>query len=284
MKYDVRDSEKLSYDPCRYGLSRIYFRGPKRDLTQPYLAFLGGTETFGKFIERPFPVLVESDLKRPCVNFGCVNGGVDAFVNDPTIMGACRDADLTVVQILGANNLSNRFFSVHPRRNDRFVRASSVLKAIYKDVDFSEFTFTRHLLGALSDASSERFDIVVAELRAAWSARMRSMLEQIGRRVILLWFSRDPLSDRPWQERTNPIGADPLFVTKAMVEELRPLVLEIAEVRPSSLAISEGALGMHFPEMQDRAASEMLGLRAHGEAAASLGVTIRKSLKDLGTL
>ncbi|MEL6641461.1 MAG: DUF6473 family protein, partial [Pseudomonadota bacterium] len=131
MKHDVHDGGALSYDPCRYGLSRIYFRGPKRDLNQPYLAFLGGTETFGKFIETPFPALIELELRHPCINFGCVNGGVDAFVNDPTIMEACKDADLTVVQIMGANNLSNRFFSVHPRRNDRFLRASTVLQAIY---------------------------------------------------------------------------------------------------------------------------------------------------------
>jgi hypothetical protein len=88
MKYDIVESGGLSYAPCRYGMSRIFFRGPKRDLETPYLAFLGGTETFGKFIDRPFPALVEKELRRPCVNFGCVNGGVDAFVNDPTIMAA----------------------------------------------------------------------------------------------------------------------------------------------------------------------------------------------------
>ena len=70
-------------------------------------------------------------MRRTCVNFGSVNGGVDAFVNDPTIMAACHDAQLTVVQIMGANFLSNRFYSVHPRRNDRFLRASTVLQAIY---------------------------------------------------------------------------------------------------------------------------------------------------------
>lgn len=284
MKYDVRDSETLSYEPCRYGLSRIYFRGPKRDLDQPYLAFLGGTETFGKFIETPFPALVEAKLNHPCVNFGCVNGGVDAFVNDPTIMGACRDADITVMQIMGANNLSNRFFSVHPRRNDRFLRASSVLQAIYADVDFSDFTFTRHLLGALYAASDERFDIVVAELRAAWSARMRLMLDQVGGRVILLWFSREALSDAPWQENDNPIGADPLFITQSMVEELKGRVIDVVQVSPSSVALAEGTMGMQFPAIQSRAAADMLGLRAHAEAAEVLCRKLREALSELDRL
>ena len=52
----------LDYFPCRYGPSRQVFRGPPRDLNVPYVAFLGDTNTYGKFIERPFPDLVENEL------------------------------------------------------------------------------------------------------------------------------------------------------------------------------------------------------------------------------
>ena len=281
MKHDVRDSAELSYEPCRYGVSRIFFRGPKRDLGQPYLAFLGGTETFGKFIDEPFPAQLEQMLGRPCVNFGCVNGGVDAFMNDPTVMNACRDADLTVLQVMGAHNLSNRFYSVHPRRNDRFVRASSVLQAIYSEVDFSEFTFTRHMLGALYDVSPERFEAVVTELREAWSARMRTMLDHIGRRSILLWFSRDPLTNARWQDRDSPFSADALFVTRDMVDGLRDLVGEVCVVHPSAAAEAEGTNGMSFPPMQARAAADMLGVAAHREVAETLAPSLRKALLQI---
>lgn len=280
----MRDSADLSYEPCRYGLSRIFFRGPKRDLDQPYLAFLGGTETFGKFIDEPFPALLEKDLRRPCVNFGCVNGGVDAFVNDPTIMGACRDADLTVLQVMGANNLSNRFYAVHPRRNDRFLRASTVLQAIYNEVDFSEFTFTRHMLGTLYQVSPERFDTVVTELREAWTARMRSMLDQVGRRSVLLWFSRDPLTNAPWQDRDNPISCDPLFVTRDMINGLRDKVLDVITVQPTAAAAAEGTDGMLFPPMQARAAADMLGVTAHREAANAMAPSLREVLLQCARL
>ena len=143
MKHENIEGAGLTYAPCRYGMSRILFRGPKRRLDTPYVAFVGGTETFGKFIDRPFPALIEREIGRTCVNFGTVNGGVDAFVNDPTIMAACHDAQLTVVQIMGANFLSNRFYSVHPRRNDRFLRASTVLQAIYSDVDLMVYSYAR---------------------------------------------------------------------------------------------------------------------------------------------
>ena len=284
MKHDIIEGGGLAYEPCRYGMSRIFFRGPKRNLDQPYLAFLGGTETFGKFIDQPFPALVEQNLRKPCVNFGCVNGGVDAFVNDPTVMAACHDADLTVVQVMGANYLSNRFYSVHPRRNDRFLRASTVLQAIYGEVDFSEFTFTRHMLGALYEMSPDRFDIVVSELRAAWVARMRNMLGQIGKRSILLWFSREELTDAPWSDRDKPLSADPLFITKAMLEGLSDLVQSTVIARPSDLALAQGTKGMFFPTMQTKAAEDMLSVDSHIEASVKLLPKIKDGLATAGRM
>jgi len=193
-------------------------------------------------------------------------------------MAACHDADLTIVQIMGANYLSNRFYSVHPRRNDRFLRASTVLQAIYNEVDFSEFTFTRHMLGALYEISPERFDIVVSELRAAWSARMRNMLGQIGKRSILLWFSRAELTNREWFENETPLSADPLFVTQEMVEGLSDLVMNTVVARPSEIALSQGTTGMYFPAMQAKAAAGMLSVTSHIEASARLAPKIRETL------
>ena len=43
------------------------------------------------------------------------------FVNEPTVIDICSKALVTVVQLMGAQNTSNRFYAVHPRRNDRFL-------------------------------------------------------------------------------------------------------------------------------------------------------------------
>jgi hypothetical protein len=185
---------------------------------------------------------------------------------------------LTVVQIMGANYLSNRFYSVHPRRNDRFLRASTVLQALYNEVDFSEFTFTRHMLGALYEMSPERFDIVINELRCAWVARMRNMLGQIGKRSMLLWFSRDDLTNEPWNENGVNLSTDPLFVTREMVEGLSDLVMNTVVARPSDIALSQGTTGMYFPAMQAKAAADMLTVNSHIEASAKLTPKIREAL------
>ncbi|MDG1520595.1 MAG: DUF6473 family protein [Yoonia sp.] len=270
MKHETIDGGGLTYAPCRYGLSRIMFRGPKRTMNAPYLAFIGVTETYGKFIDRPYSALMEKELGKPCVNLGCVNGSVDAFVNDSMIMAACNKADLTVVQIMRANFLSNRFYSVHPRRNDRFLRASTVLQAIYNDVDFSDFTYTRAMLGKLHSLSPEWFDIVVAELREAWVARMKNMLGQIGPNAVLFWFAPQPMTDDPWDVMPNPLQTDPLFITKSMIDDLRPLVRDVVQAIPTDVAKQQGTKGMYFAPMQTKAASEMLGVACHMEASNTL--------------
>ncbi len=224
MKHEEISDDRIDYHPCRYGNSRLFFRGPRKSLKERYVAFIGGTETYGKGVERPFPELVEQDIGVSCVNFGVVNASVDAFLPETPVLEACQGAALNIVQVMGAHNMSNRFYTVHPRRNDRFVRASSVMRAIYPDVDFTEFSFTRHMLESLHDLSPERFEIIQSELQMAWRARMRSFLGEIGAHTLLLWISESLPSNADLEDRSDPLNTEPLFVTRNMLDELRPHV------------------------------------------------------------
>ena len=157
MTYDILGPGALDYLPCQYGMSKLTFRGPRRALEAPYVAFLGGTATFGKFIEQPFPLLVEHLTGGTSVNFGQVNAGLDVFSKDSTVLEAARGAQVTVVEVMGAANMSNRFYSVHPRRNDRFLHVLPDLRQLYYDVDFTQFSFTQHMLRHLYLRDSGRF-------------------------------------------------------------------------------------------------------------------------------
>jgi len=270
MKHDTLSEAGQIYAPCRYGNSRLFFRGPRRPLDGRYIAFVGGTETYGKFVGAPFPSLVEERLGVTCVNFGCVNASVEAFLNEPGVMATCRGAELTVVEITGAQNLSNRFFTVHPRRNDRFLRASTILRALYPEVDFSEFCFTRHMLTHLHALDSDRFMIVREELQTAWAARMRSFLAEVGPRTLLLWFADHLPSDAPFDTRPRAGWEDPLFITRRMVDQLRPLVRGVVMAQPSTRALARRGEGLiHLPH-QAAAAAGLLGAAAHEEAASLL--------------
>ena len=265
MSFDTLGPGGLDYFPCRYGTSKLLFRGPERDLDEPFVAFLGGTSTYGKFIERPFPELVEGALGLSCLNFGCLNAGIDVFQSDPFLQQAVGEAEVTVLQVLSPRNMSNRFYKVHPRRNDRFLQPTQLLKNTFRDVDFSEFNFTKHMLKRLYQVSPKRFEAVVDELQQAWVSRMNSLLDSIPGKVVLLWFS----DHRPGR-CFAPDGFDPWFVTQSMLNEVKPKVNEYVEVVASPAAVSAGADGMVFSEMEAHAARHVLGPVAHAETAEAL--------------
>ncbi|MGR3796086.1 DUF6473 family protein [Vannielia sp. SX4] len=272
MTVDTTGQSALDYLHCRYGKSRLLFRGPRRKLDGPYVAFFGGTETYGKFVEDPFPALVEEAIGRRCVNFGCLNAGADLYVNDPTLIDAATRAAVTVVQVMGAQNMSNRFYAVHPRRNDRFLRASSLMKTVFREVDFTEFNFTRHMLSTLNRVSAEKYGMVVEELKSAWVARMQTMLARVPGKVVLLWVrdARTPSRD----ETHDCLGNDPLFVDEEMVDILRPQLAEVVEITPSVAAWRAGTAGMVYSEMEAPAAAEMPGPAVHEEIASALSPVI----------
>ena len=269
MSIESMGPRALDYLPCRYGASKLVFRGPRRDLSKPFIAFVGGTETYGKFITNPYPSLVEKSLGLPCVNFGLMNAGIDAFVHDPFVIEAARKADVTVVQVMGAQNMTNRFYTVHPRRNDRFVAASTLLQTIYREVDFSEFNFNKHMLNDLLTLSPGRFDAVKMELRQAWLARMRLMLGGIKGKTVLLWFSSDAPPEQDVNDGTG-LGSDPLFITRQMMDEVTSMVTKVVRVSASPEATDAGTQGMVFGELDALAAQQMLSPLAHEEAAAEV--------------
>lgn len=273
MAFETPGTGALEYFPCRYGRSKLQFRGPKRRLEGDYVAVLGGSETYGKFLARPYPALCEAALGRKVVNFGIMNAGLDVFMHDRSIRDSCARARLTVIQLGGAQNLSNQFYAVHPRRNDRFLRASADLKALYPDVDFTEVHFTRHLLAALRAKDPEAFATVEAELKQAWVARMKALIAEIESDVLLLWLAGhrpEMCSTCSACGRCAAHGADPLFVDRAMLDAVLPGTAGLVEVVVEADEIEAGRDGMVYAPLEEPAAREMLGAVAHEKAARAL--------------
>lgn len=196
---------------ARYGESRLVFRGPARDTGQRFIVVLGGAASFGRGIATPWPDLLEHRLGRPVVNLSLPQAGLDAWVGDADVMALVRRAEVAVVHLTGAALLSNRFYSVHPRRNDRFVGASGALRHLFPEVDFTEFAFVGHMLKALASRGEGRLRPLVSELQATWSERMERLLDQAGGRALLVWAEPGP----PPARAVVPGGVD--FVDAGMV-------------------------------------------------------------------
>ena len=151
------------------------------------MACVGGDETFGRFVESPFPDAVQKQLGKTCANFGSLFAGVEALTRRSRSAEVGKPAERCVLQLPQVHGQSNRFYRVHPRRNDRFLEPTQDLLALYPDIDFTEVHFVRHLLkaachGKFSDA---RFEVVAHELRQGWLRSLGTFLGQLDPPVLL---------------------------------------------------------------------------------------------------
>ena len=261
----------LDYRICRYGNSRMLYRGPKKRLNRDYVAFLGGSETYGKFVVSPYPEMLDDEIDVGCVNLGCNNGGIDAILQDESLLSICNRAKITVVQIMGATDISNRFYTVHPRRNDRFIQASAMMERLFPELDFMEFNFTKHLLSKAKAKHPDRFDLVVKSLQETWVRRMRRLVDRLDGRVVLLW-----MADFESPEKT--IEQVPHFVTKRMIDLVKTRALAAVTVNFSDEVRSLGTEGMYFLDHEHNAASRLPGPLAHQEVSQALGPVLRQYL------
>ncbi len=255
MKHESFGALGLNYAPCRYAHSKLNFRGPKRSLERGYVVCIGDGATYGKYVKTPFPAMLEKELGQTCVNLGIPHAGIDAFVKDPSVLSICEGADAVVVQVSEIQNMSNRFYRVHPRRNDRFVAASTVLKVLYPSVDFSEIDFTHHLLAQLKKTSPEKFSIVQSELTDAWTARMKTLMANFGVRTIVAALPR-----------LRPMPGS-LGVTSQLLSKIKDVAHDVVELSLSSENTTEG---MEFSVTEKDQAMYFPNPRLHSEICEAL--------------
>jgi hypothetical protein len=141
------------------------------------------------------------------------------------------------------------------------------MRSVFHDIDFSEFNFTKHMLQNVSGHAIERFSFVREELRSAWCARMRLLLERIPGKKVLMWFADHSPPQKLPQKR---LGNEPMFVDRRMIESLSAHVDSCAIIRLSKNAIHAGTKEMVFRDLEKAIASQMLGPSAHAEAAKVL--------------
>tara|TARA_R110002073_G_scaffold100197_10_gene228346 strand:- start:2670 stop:3329 length:660 start_codon:yes stop_codon:yes gene_type:complete len=135
--------------------------------------------------------------------------GVDFHLSDPALPDiACTAAGFALV-LPPLGNLSNPYYAVHPRRNDRFLRALPALKALYPDVDFAPLTFTGHALGVLAHTCPERYALVRQALMQEWHARMHVLLGRLPVNGVLI-----DLPSAPWllRPQISGLGTRQVFI------------------------------------------------------------------------
>ncbi len=232
MTIHARVNAEVDYCCYRFGRSRQRFRGPKPDLSRPYISFIGGSETYGKFVEQPFPALVEEALDFTCANWGTPGAGPSFFLKDPAVLEACSNSKVCVVSVMGAVAMSNRLYSVFKRRNSRVRNTSAGLQAMFPDLKLEEFRFAHNMLRQMYRGNPANFKVVEIELKEAWVARMRELLDEIETCRVLFWISeRTP--DEKWStDQRGTFVTHPAFVDRDMLEAIAPMADLVVEYVP----------------------------------------------------
>ncbi|WP_439121641.1 DUF6473 family protein [Marivita sp.] len=272
MGISSKRDQSIDYAPCRYNGSRLWFRGPYNDLRSPYVACLGGSGIYGRYVTQPWSALLEAQIGCRVVNLGVENAGIDAYLNDAGALSTAANAKIAIIQLACVHNTSNRYYLTHPRRNDRFLKASASLQTLYPEMDFTEVHFTRHMLTRLNAICPTRFETVANEACAAWLARMGGLISQMNGVVYLLWFAPMPLPDDP---EIN-LGCEP-FLARAMVNSLTPKAKALIEVVPNTWrGIDEFR---HVPPLEMGRAEQLPGPLAHAQVADAVACAIGPALQ-----
>ncbi|WP_074738087.1 DUF6473 family protein [Ruegeria halocynthiae] len=271
MSYQSINAERSAETTCCYGSSKLRFRGPQRALNSPYLACLGGEETFGRFVESPFPGLLERRLDRRCLNLGSLFCGVEVLTQEAALLDIVNRSDICIMQMPGVLGQSNRFYRVHPRRNDRFVAPTPELIALYPDVDFTDIHFVRHLLTRLRAHSDARFELVEQELRKGWIEKLSTFLGKVRPPVVLLDLEVEDCA-------LDTSSRDSIMRDASMIGALKPQCTASISLRVQASGVSDEIEDMLFGTLQQPVAEHMIGPATHRIIAESLARTIR----DLG--
>jgi len=248
MTIDTIDRTTIDYQNYRFGRSRQRFRGPKPDLSKPYVAFIGGSETYGKFVAEPYPKLIQDRIDLTCANWGTPGAGPSFFLKDPAVMEACSAAQVCVISVMGAVSMSNRLYSVFKRRNARLRSTSEVLEALYPDMNLSEFRFAHNMLYRMYRTDPKNFRVVELELQQAWVARMRELMEDIETARVLVWMSTRSPDEGCALDKRESFVTPPAFVTRDMLEQIAPMADMLIEYVPGEEAAAEAAGGAHEDE------------------------------------
>ncbi|CUK16513.1 hypothetical protein RUE5091_04006 [Ruegeria denitrificans] len=234
------------------------------------MACVGGDETYGRFVDRPYAAILEDRLGQRCLNLGSLFCGVEALCSDKGLFSLLNQAQLCVLQAPGILSQSNHFYRVHPRRNDRVLAPSQDLIDLYPEVDFADVHFVGHLMQCLQAYQDARIEVVVEELRRSWVRQISDLLRRLEVPVLLLGLEVLTLNEcEHLDERT------PVVVTPEMLEAVRPLCADWVKTTAYVSGQSDELEDMLFGTLQQPMAEHMIGPAAHRSIADALIGPIR---------
>ena len=186
-------------------------RGPIAALGYDAAVCIGAAQTFGRFVERPFPAILQQELDAPFINCGL--GGVGPrFWLRPDLVTVLNKTRLVVVQVMSGRSASNHLFD-NATRGD----LEGTLIESGERMRFEEF-----LTRLINTADRAEIQRVVQRTREDYARSMRQLGAALNVPTVLLWLSRRPPRYTPkWDSASGVMNTFPQLIDDAVVDDIR---------------------------------------------------------------
>jgi hypothetical protein len=191
--------------------SPLLLRGPRPETlgSGNYLACIGAAQTFGRFCEQPFPILLGNRLGLPILNLGRGGAGPAFFSHNQKLLEYINRARFAVIQVMSGRSASN---SLYESRGLGHYRRRSDGSTIGCDAAFR---------GLLANYPIEGIKKIVAETRGNWVDEYVKLLNAIRVPRILFWFStRYPAYRERYANIDDLYGEFPQMVCPWMIKAI----------------------------------------------------------------
>lgn len=231
--YQDRDIEIIDYKMYSFGNTGLYFRGPENHTMTPdnYFVCIGAAQTFGCFCEKPYPLILQDELRLSALNLGYGGAGPSFFLQDELIRSV-NQAKFAVVQVMSGRSESNSLFDsggleyLTKRSDGAKIGASAAYREfmegyyVWRRAPFSK-AFARRVVKWYYRPKMRR---LVDETRQNWIESYKELLSKIKVPKILLWFSkREPYYKDKYGDLSEIFNEFPQLVNLKMIQSIKPL-------------------------------------------------------------
>ncbi len=228
--YQERDYEVVDYQLYQLPGTDLKFRGPEPCPTDgQYISCLGAAQTFGCFVDQPYPELLRQRLEVETLNLGYGGAGPRFYNRHPELIEIINRGRMAVVQVMSGRSEDNSRFEsrglelLTRRRDGKQMSADAAWRSVlemryaWKKVPIFQ-TLARKACQTWGTIDAKR---LLRETRANWIYNYEQLLNSIKVPTVLFWFSkRSPDFQDSFGDLHQLMGVYPQLVTRTMVESI----------------------------------------------------------------